>query len=81
MRVVDIRGHYPVYKVGDACQIADGCRLVTEIPVCMHGLQSLAPYYVAPSRGVNSADLGLAGPDEMVYAQCLDPQAVTDGGQ
>jgi uncharacterized repeat protein (TIGR04076 family) len=46
----------------------------------MHALQSLVPYYVALSRGVNPMDLGLAGPDGAAYVQCLDPQEVTEGG-
>jgi uncharacterized repeat protein (TIGR04076 family) len=46
----------------------------------MNALQSLAPYYVALSRGVDPVELGLAGPDGAAYVQCLDPQEVTDGG-
>jgi len=46
----------------------------------MHALQSLAPYYVALSRGVDPGDLGLAGPDGAAYVQCLDPQRYTGGG-
>ena len=51
-----------------------------DLRLCMHALQSLAPYYVALSRGVDPADLGLAGPDGAAYMQCLDPHEVTDGG-
>ena len=46
----------------------------------MHVLQSLAPYYAALSRGVEPADLRLAGPDGAAYVQCLGPQEVTDAG-
>ena len=80
VQVVDVQGHCPVYTVGDGFHIVDGYRLVAEIPLCMHALQSLAPYYVALSRGVKPADLGLVGPDGAAYVQCLDPQEVTDGG-
>jgi len=80
IEVVDIRGHCPVYKVGDGFQIVDGYKLVAEMPLCMHALQSLAPYYVALSRGVKPTDLGLAGPDGAAYVQCLDPQRYTGGG-
>ena len=80
IEVVDIRGHCPVYKVGDGFQIVDGYKLVAEMPLCMHALQSLAPYYVALSRGVDPTDLGLAGPDGAAYVQCLDPQRYTGGG-
>jgi uncharacterized repeat protein (TIGR04076 family) len=80
IEVVDIQGHCPVYKVGDGFHIVDGYKLVAEIPLCMHALQSLATYYVALSRGVDPVELGLAGPDGTAYVQCLDPQEVTDGG-
>jgi len=61
-------------------EIVDGYKLVAEMPLCMHALQSLAPYYVALSRGMDPADLGLAGSDGAAYVQCLDPQEVTRGG-
>lgn len=81
MQVVDIQGHCPVHKVGDGFHIVDGYRLVAEMPLCMHALQSLAPYYVALSRGVKPASLGLAGPGgAAAYVQCLDPQLYTGGG-
>jgi uncharacterized repeat protein (TIGR04076 family) len=80
IEVVDIQGHCPVYGVGDIFHIVDGYRLVAGRPLCMHALQSLAPYYVALSRGVDPAALGLAGPDGAAYVQCLDPQEVTGGG-
>ena len=80
IEVVDIQGHCPVYKIGDSFHIVDGYRPVADRLLCMHGLQSLAPYYVALSRGVAPADLWLAGPDGAAYVKCLDPQEVTDGG-
>ena len=80
IEVVDIQGHCPVYKVGDGFHIVDGYKLVADSPLCMHALQSLAPYYVALSRGVKPEDLGLAGPDGVAYVQCLDPQHYTGGG-
>ena len=81
VRVVDIQGHCPAYKVGDDFHIVDGYRLVVEMPLCMHALQSLAPYYVALSRGVDPTDLGLVGHDgEAAYVQCLDPHLYTGGG-
>jgi uncharacterized repeat protein (TIGR04076 family) len=78
--VVDIQGHCPVYKAGDDFHIVDSYKLVAEMPLCMHALQSLAPYYVALSRGMDPVELGLAGPDGAAYVQCLDPQEVTEGG-
>jgi uncharacterized repeat protein (TIGR04076 family) len=57
-----------------------GFALASELWLCMHALQALAPYYVALSRGVSPADLGLAGPDGAAYVQCLDPETYTGGG-
>lgn len=80
VQVVDIQGHCPIYQKGDTFRIVDGYRLVAGRPICMHALQSLAPYYVALSRGIDPAELGLAGPDGAAYVQCLDPQEITGGG-
>ena len=80
VQVVDIQGHCPVYQIGDSFRIVAGYRLVADRSLCMHALQSLAPYYLALSRGVDPTDLGLAGPDGTAYVQCLDPQEVTGGG-
>ncbi|RLC60946.1 MAG: TIGR04076 family protein [Chloroflexota bacterium] len=78
--VVSVAGHCPVFAVGDRFEVADGFRLRADRDLCMHALMALAPYYVALSRGVEPADLGLAGPDGAAYVQCLDPQHVTGGG-
>lgn len=80
VQVVGVQGHCPAHKVSDSFRIVDGYRLVAEIPVCMHALQSLSPYYVALSRGVDPAELGLAGSTGAAYVQCLDPQRYTGGG-
>jgi len=80
VKVVDVQGHCPIYHCGDRFIIQDGFKLVADRPLCMHALQALTPYYVALSRGVAPADLGLAGPDGAAYVQCLDPQRYTGGG-
>lgn len=80
VEVVEIQGHCPLYEVGDQFRIEDGYKLVTNRPICMHGLQALCPYYVALSRGIPPGEVGLAGPDGSAYIQCLDPQKVTGGG-
>lgn len=78
--VASVAGSCPVYREGDEFRIVQGYRLVASIPVCLHGLMSLAPYYVALSRGVDPKALGLGGPDGAAYVQCLDPRALTGGG-
>ena len=80
VEVVDVQGHCPVYQVGDRFYIAEGYKLTATQPVCMHALQSVCPYYVPLSQGINPADLGLAGPDGAAYVQCLDPRHYTGGG-
>jgi uncharacterized repeat protein (TIGR04076 family) len=81
IEIVEVEGHCPVYEVGDIFRIEEGYQLVSDKPVCMHALQSISPYYVALSRGVQPADLGLSGPRQgATYVQCLDPVAYTDGG-
>jgi len=80
-KVVTIKGHCPVYEIGDKIVIEDGFRLNLEETdaVCMHSLASLMPYYVALSKGV-SPQLGLAGEGGRAYVQCLDPAKYTGGG-
>jgi uncharacterized repeat protein (TIGR04076 family) len=80
VKVVDIQGHCPLYQIGDAFRIIDGYKLASTRPLCMHALQSIAPYYVALSRGITPSDVSLAGPDGAAYIQCLDPQRYTGGG-
>jgi len=80
IRVVEILGQCPVYRVGDVLTIEDGFKLVCDRVVCLHALQSLSPYYVALSRGIAPSELGIAGKDGAAYVQCLDPQKYTDGG-
>ena len=80
VEIAAVEGRCPVFTVGDRFEIADGFRLRANRDLCMHALMALAPYYVALSRGVEPADLGLAGPDGAAYVQCLDPQRITGGG-
>ena len=80
IEVVEVQGQCPIYRVGDRFRIQERYQLVADQPVCMHALGSLCPYYVALSRGISPADLGLAGPDGAAYVQCLDPQRYTGGG-
>jgi len=81
VRVVQIKGHCPVYKVNDSFTLKDGYRLVSKIPLCMHALASLIPYYNALQVS-NPARWGLAGKkdESKAYIQCLDPLDHTGGG-
>jgi len=81
VKVVEIKGNCPVYKVGDSFKLEDGYRLISEIPLCMHSLASLMPHYNA-LRVSAPAGWGLAGKKHpsKAYVQCLDPVAFTGGG-
>lgn len=77
--VRDIKGYCPVYKKGVSFRIKEGYVLETNVPLCMHAMASVMPYYVALSSGVKPKDLGL-GDDRSAYVQCLDPCEITGGG-
>ena len=83
VRVKEIKGTCPVYRVGDSILIREGYILDTKksSTVCMHSLASLMPYYVALSKGISPQTLGLSGAkNDRAYLQCLDPCEVTGGG-
>ena len=81
VRVKEIKGRCPVYKVGDSFTLENGYRLVTDIPLCMHSLASLIPHYNA-LRVSEPENWGLAGSEDRTkaYVQCLDAVSYTDGG-
>jgi uncharacterized repeat protein (TIGR04076 family) len=80
VKVKKIKGHCPVYKVGDEFIIEDGYKLKSNSALCMHSLVSIFPYYVALSKGVSPKDLGLSKDNKKAYVQCLDPCEYTGGG-
>lgn len=81
VKVVEIKGECPVYKLGDTFKLEEGYRLISEIPLCMHSLASLIPHYNA-LRVSPPSEWGLAGKEDAsrAYVQCLDPAAYTGGG-
>ena len=79
IKVKEIKGNCPIFKIGDTFFIENGYILKLEKPICMHSLTSIMPYYVALSRGIKPQELGL-GKDNKVYVQCLDPCEYTGGG-
>ncbi len=81
VRVREVKGNCPVYKEGDTFSIDEGYKLSSTIPLCMHSLASVMPYYISLSRGVSPKSLGLAREDgENARIQCLDPFKYTGGG-
>jgi len=79
IEVKEVKGHCPVFKVGDVFHIVDGYKLRADRLICMHALTSLMPYYVALSHGISPQALGL-GDGGRAYVQCLDPCEYTNGG-
>ena len=81
VRVVEIKGRCPVYEVGDSFTLEDGYKLLSEIPLCMHSLAALMPFYNA-LRVSEPAQWGLAGKGDKTkaYVQCLDAASHTGGG-
>ena len=81
VRVKEIKGTCSVYKVVDTFKLIDGYKLVPKIPLCMHSLSALLPYYNAlrvskPERW----GLTAKGDKTKAYVQCPDPYTYTDGG-
>ena len=81
VKVVEIRGKCPVFKIGDRIVIeGPKIKLDETDAVCTHAFASLLPYIVALRKGIKPRELGL-GRGEKAYVQCLDPgPPYTDGG-
>jgi len=79
--VKSIKGVCPTYRVGDSFTLKAGYQLVSDIPVCMHALSALMPYYNALSVS-EPARWGIEGKQDKTkaYIQCPDPVDVTGGG-
>ena len=82
IRVKEINGNCPVYRVGDSIVLDEGYRMNLKETnnVCMHSLSSIMPYYIALSRGIQPKELGLSRDGKKAYIQCLDPCEHTGGG-
>jgi uncharacterized repeat protein (TIGR04076 family) len=84
IKVCEVRGHCPVYKVGDKITIDDP-EIVLEKTnaLCTHALSSLLHYVVTLERGADPVELGLSKPNDRAHAyiQCVDPgEPYTKGG-
>lgn len=76
-----IKGHCPTYHTGDSFVLKAGYQLVSDIPVCMHGLAALMPYYNA-LRVSEPAQWGIEGKEDKTkaYLHCPDACDHTGGG-
>ncbi len=82
IKVKEIKGYCPVYKMGDSFKLENGYKLITDIPLCMHSIASLLPHYNA-LKVSNPDKWGLSGKGKnknKAYVQCLDPVSYTGGG-
>ena len=79
--VKSIKGNCPTYNVGDSFVLKAGYQLVSDIPVCMHALASLMPYYNA-LRVSDPTRWGIDGKEDKskAYIQCPDAVDMTGGG-
>jgi len=59
IKVVEIKGNCPVYKLGQVFYIKNGYILESSNKLCMHSLASIMPYYTALSKGISPQDLHL----------------------
>ena len=82
IKVREIRGRCPVYKVGDKIVIDDPSILLDKTDaVCVHALSTLLHYVVALEEGADPVKLGLSKDKGHAYLQCVDPgQPYTEGG-
>lgn len=82
IKVKEIKGHCPVYKVGDRIVLDEGYQvnLKETDRICMHSLASVLPYYNALFHKVDPRKLGLSRDQNRAFIQCLDPCQHTGGG-
>ena len=82
IKVCEIRGKCPVYKVGDK-MIIDGAKILIDKTdaLCVHALSTILHYVVALEEGADPVKLGLSKDKEYAYMQCVDPgEPYTEGG-
>jgi len=84
IKVREIRGKCPVYKVGDKIVIDDPRILLNRTDaLCTHALSTLLHYATVLEHDWCPVKLGLTRPEdpEHAYMQCVDPgKPYTEGG-
>ena len=85
IKVVEIHGSCPVYKLGDKIVLDEGYKvnLKETDGICMHSLTSILPYYNLLTAGVDMGQFGLLKKGDSSSAprvRCLDPVEYTGGG-
>jgi len=82
VKVKEIKGRCPVYKIGDTLVIeGPKINLNKTDAICIHALYSILHYSTALKKGVSLIELGLSKTEDKAYVQCLDPgEPYTSGG-
>ena len=84
IKVHEVRGNCPVYKVGDKIVIDDPRILLNRTDaLCTHALSTLLHYVTILEHDWCPVKLGLTTPKdgEHAYMQCVDPgEPYTEGG-
>ena len=82
IKVCQIRGSCPVYKVGDKMTIEGPEILLGKTDaICVHAFATLLHYVVALEKGADPVKLGLSKDRGHAYMQCVDPgEPYTEGG-
>ena len=82
IKVCEIRGECPVYKVGDKMTIGGPEILLDKTDaICVHAMSTLLHYVVALEEGADPVKLGLCKEGGHAYMQCVDPgPPYTKGG-
>ena len=84
IKVREVRGNCPVYKVGDKIVIDDPMILLNRTDaLCTHALSTLLHYATMLEHDWRPVKLGLTTPKdgEHAYMQCVDPgEPYTEGG-
>ena len=84
IEVVDVRGHCPVYNIGDKIVVNDPEIVLEKTDaLCTHALSSLLHYVMVLEQGADPVELGLSKTEdrEHAYIQCVDPgEPYTSGG-
>jgi uncharacterized repeat protein (TIGR04076 family) len=82
--VHEIKGHCPVYKIGDKIVIQNPQIILEKTDaLCTHALPSILHYALILEKNWNPFQLGLTKKDDQnnAYIQCIDPgQPYTEGG-
>ena len=82
IRVHEIKGKCPVYKVGNRMVIDEPEILLDKTDaICIHALSTILHYSMVLERGADPVELGLSKSHDVAYIQCVDPgHPYTEGG-